>query len=61
MLPKKAIIEYQSIYKDHFGVTITFDQATKLANQLMSLAVLIEKPMKDENEKSCKSSLYSNS
>jgi len=47
-LPKKAIEEYQTIYKRTFGKTISYEKAEMEGIKLLMLFKLIYKPIKKE-------------
>ena len=60
MLPKKAILEFQTIYKRSYGVELSYEQAEDRANRLVKLYKSIysdlpfgkvELPKKQSNEK----------
>ena len=46
MLPKKAILEFQAIYKRSYGVALSYEQAEDRANRLVKLyrSVYVDEP-----------------
>ena len=54
MLPAEAIQEYQDIYQKLYGKAITCEQATKSANKLINLVMVIDSGnvMENANESS---------
>ena len=49
MLPKKYIESFMSLYEKRFGHSISYDEASKKASQLVSLMELMYLP-KSENK-----------
>lgn len=49
MLSKKAVLEYQQIYKKEYGEEITYQEALKQATRLLMLFKAIYRPIKREN------------
>ena len=41
MLPKEAILEYQEIYRNQYGIKLTFEEASEYANKLFNFVELI--------------------
>lgn len=51
MLPKNAVIEFQSIYQKEFGIVVTFEQALQKAEDFIQLFdLVIQKPKQVEKE-----------
>ena len=44
MLPKEAILEYQAIYENLYGIKLSFEQASEYANKLFNFVELITQP-----------------
>jgi hypothetical protein len=49
-LPKEAIVEFQRIYIEEFGESLTYEKATHEASGLLELIVLINEHV-HENDK----------
>ncbi|MFZ2663961.1 MAG: hypothetical protein WAX66_01225 [Patescibacteria group bacterium] len=50
-LPKEAVIEFQGIYKNKFGILLDFEKAEKHAINFLELMALLTRGSKNENEK----------
>lgn len=44
MLSKEAILEYQQIYKNEFGIELSYDLATEKAAEFLRLFRILYKP-----------------
>ena len=49
-LPKEAVIEFQKIYQDKFGVLLDFNEAEIRANNFINLRYLITTKNKTKND-----------
>lgn len=45
MLSKEAVLEYQKIYRKHYGKEISYEQALEQGTKLLQLFGLIYKPV----------------
>ena len=60
MLPREAVIEYQQIYEETFGIKIPYDEALKQGTKLIDLFRTVYKPIPDERDGTVKAGVDNN-
>jgi len=49
-LPKEAIIEFQELYLEEYGISLSFSEAKKFAYKLMALYRIVVSPDEESND-----------